>query len=237
VYQPASLKDAQTQQRLRALAQTSCGGRLRLIRPRRSAQRVRASNASLLARWRGAARYARHPRRDARTGISIMKWTGLDTVRAHGGLAHRADDTSASLHTNCPTWRAPDREARSSGSSAASSTPSPKQSDASYAQKSSRPKPRSTGARPRRDRTQGARLRSLPGAYTMLRGAGLKSGAPFEPRRGAPHILEASPKACRACRAGRCACWSCTRRRQAHAGGAVFAVCAERLESFPKSTI
>jgi len=107
VYQPASLKDAETQQRLRALgadAMVVAAYGLILPAPMLAIARLGAINihASLLPRWRGAAPIQRALLAgDARTGISIMQMDrGLDTgpVLAAESMPIAADDTGASLH-------------------------------------------------------------------------------------------------------------------------------------------
>jgi methionyl-tRNA formyltransferase len=107
VYQPAGLKDAQTQQRLRALGadlMVVAAYGLILPEPVLAVTRLGAVNihASLLPRWRGAAPIQRAILAgDARTGISIMQMDrGLDTgpVLAAEAIPIAADDTSASLH-------------------------------------------------------------------------------------------------------------------------------------------
>ena len=105
--QPASLKDAGVQQRLRALgADLMVVAAYGLILPEAvlAATRLGAVNihASLLPRWRGAAPIQRAILAgDARTGISIMRMdAGLDTgpVLAAQAEPIAADDTAASLH-------------------------------------------------------------------------------------------------------------------------------------------
>lgn len=107
VYQPASLKDAQVQQRLRALGadlMVVAAYGLILPEPVLAAARLGAVNihASLLPRWRGAAPIQRAILAgDARTGISIMQMDqGLDTgpVLAAEAIPIAFDDTSATLH-------------------------------------------------------------------------------------------------------------------------------------------
>ncbi len=100
VYQPAGLKDAQTQQRLRALGadlMVVAAYGLILPEPVLAIARLGAVNihASLLPRWRGILAG------DARTGISIMQMDcGLDTgpILAAEAIPIAADDTSATLH-------------------------------------------------------------------------------------------------------------------------------------------
>ena len=107
VFQPAGLKDAQTQQRLRALGadlMVVAAYGLILPEPVLAIARLGAVNihASLLPRWRGAAPIQRAILAgDARTGISIMQMErGLDTgpVLAAEAIPIAADDTSATLH-------------------------------------------------------------------------------------------------------------------------------------------
>ena len=107
LFQPASLKDAQTQQRLRALGadlMVVAAYGLILPEPVLGLTRLGAINihASLLPRWRGAAPIQRAILAgDARTGISIMQMDrGLDTgpILAAESLAIEAEDTGASLH-------------------------------------------------------------------------------------------------------------------------------------------
>ncbi len=107
LYQPASLKDAETQQRLRALSadvMVVAAYGLILPEPVLAIARLGAINihASLLPRWRGAAPIQRALLAgDARSGISIMQMDrGLDTgpVLAAESIPIAADDTSASLH-------------------------------------------------------------------------------------------------------------------------------------------
>lgn len=107
VYQPGSLKDAETQEVLRAtdadLMVVAAYG-LMLPEPVLSIARLGAVNihASLLPRWRGAAPIQRAILAgDTRTGISIMQMDrGLDTgpVLVAEGLPVAADETGGSLH-------------------------------------------------------------------------------------------------------------------------------------------
>ncbi|MFH1044892.1 MAG: methionyl-tRNA formyltransferase [Pseudomonadota bacterium] len=106
VYQPASLKDAQTHQRLRAIgadAMVVAAYGLILPEPVLTIPHLGAINvhASLLPRWRGAAPIERAILAgDTRTGISIVQMDrGLDTgaVLAAESLAIAAEDTGASL--------------------------------------------------------------------------------------------------------------------------------------------
>ena len=106
LFQPAGLKDAATQQRLRALGadlMVVAAYGLILPEPVLQAARLGAINihASLLPRWRGAAPVQRAILAgDAHTGISIMQMDrGLDTgpILAAESLAIGADDTGASL--------------------------------------------------------------------------------------------------------------------------------------------
>jgi methionyl-tRNA formyltransferase len=107
VYQPSSLKDAQTQETLRAaradLMVVAAYG-LILPEPVLSIARLGAINihASLLPRWRGAAPIQRAILAgDTLTGISIMQMDrGLDTgpVLAAEAIPIAADDTGGSLH-------------------------------------------------------------------------------------------------------------------------------------------
>jgi methionyl-tRNA formyltransferase len=107
VYQPASLKDEETRERLRAVgADAVVVAAYGLILPQAvlSLARLGAINihASLLPRWRGAAPIQRAILAgDAETGISIMQMdAGLDTgpLLATASLAIAAEDTGASLH-------------------------------------------------------------------------------------------------------------------------------------------
>jgi len=107
VFQPVGLKDAQTQQRLRALGadlMVVAAYGLILPEPVLAIARLGAVNihASLLPRWRGAAPIQRAILAgDARTGISIMQMErGLDTgpILAAEAIPIAADDTSATLH-------------------------------------------------------------------------------------------------------------------------------------------
>jgi methionyl-tRNA formyltransferase len=107
VYQPAGLKDAQAQQRLRALGAdllVVAAYGLILPEPVLTIARLGAINihASLLPRWRGAAPIQRAILAgDARTGISIMQMDrGLDTgpILAAEAVPIAGDDTSATLH-------------------------------------------------------------------------------------------------------------------------------------------
>ncbi|TSA14909.1 MAG: methionyl-tRNA formyltransferase [Betaproteobacteria bacterium] len=104
--QPASLNDAQTQQRLRTLgadAMVVAAYGLILPEPVLTAARLGAINihASLLPRWRGAAPIQRALLAgDAHTGISVMQMDrGLDTgpILDVESIPIAADDTSASL--------------------------------------------------------------------------------------------------------------------------------------------
>ncbi|MBE0612430.1 MAG: methionyl-tRNA formyltransferase [Burkholderiales bacterium] len=107
VFQPAGLKDAETQQRLRAaradLMVVAAYG-LILPEPVLSMTRFGAINvhASLLPRWRGAAPIQRAILAgDTVTGISIMQMDrGLDTgpILAAESLVIETGDTAASLH-------------------------------------------------------------------------------------------------------------------------------------------
>jgi len=112
VSQPPSLKDAQVQQRLRAMgADAVVVAAYGLILPEAvlAATRLGAINihASLLPRWRGAAPIQRAILAgDARTGISIMQMDqGLDTgpVLAAEAIPIEPDDTAASLHDKLAT--------------------------------------------------------------------------------------------------------------------------------------
>ena len=107
LYQPASLKREEAQERLRVVgADAMVVAAYGLILPGAvlALPRLGAINihASLLPRWRGAAPMQRALLAgDARTGISIMQMdAGLDTgpVLAREPLAIDADDTAASLH-------------------------------------------------------------------------------------------------------------------------------------------
>jgi methionyl-tRNA formyltransferase len=107
VYQPASLKDREAQERLRAIgADAMVVAAYGLILPQAVLvlPRLGAINihASLLPRWRGAAPIQRAILSgDALTGISIMQMdAGLDTgaVLAAEPLPIAAEDTAASLH-------------------------------------------------------------------------------------------------------------------------------------------
>jgi methionyl-tRNA formyltransferase len=107
LYQPASLKEAQVQQHLRALgADVMVVAAYGLILPEAvlDAARLGAINihASLLPRWRGAAPIQRAILAgDEHTGISIMRMDrGLDTgpVLAAQSIPIAPDDTGASLH-------------------------------------------------------------------------------------------------------------------------------------------
>lgn len=107
VFQPPSLKDAETLQRLRAPeADLMVVAAYGLILPEAalSVTRLGAINihASLLPRWRGAAPVQRAILAgDTRTGITIMQMDrGLDTgpILAAESLAIAPDDTGASLH-------------------------------------------------------------------------------------------------------------------------------------------
>jgi len=107
VYQPAGLKDAQAQQRLRALGadlMVVAAYGLILPEPVLAIARLGAINihASLLPRWRGAAPIQRAILAgDARTGISIMQMDrGLDTgpILAAEAIPIAGDDTSATLY-------------------------------------------------------------------------------------------------------------------------------------------
>ncbi|MBE0623673.1 MAG: methionyl-tRNA formyltransferase [Burkholderiales bacterium] len=107
VYQPGSLKDAETLEVLRAagadLMVVAAYG-LILPPPALAVARLGAINihASLLPRWRGAAPIQRAILAgDALTGITIMQMDrGLDTgpILAAESVAIEADDTGASLH-------------------------------------------------------------------------------------------------------------------------------------------
>jgi len=107
VYQPASLKDAETRMRLAAIgADAMIVAAYGLILPQTILELTRLGainiHASLLPRWRGAAPIQRAILAgDARTGISIMQMDrGLDTgpIFAAESVAIAADDDSASLH-------------------------------------------------------------------------------------------------------------------------------------------
>jgi len=107
VFQPASLKDEQTQQRLRSLGadlMVVAAYGLILPEPVLAAARLGAINihASLLPRWRGAAPIQRALLAgDTQSGISIMQMDrGLDTgpVLVAESVDIAADETGASLH-------------------------------------------------------------------------------------------------------------------------------------------
>ena len=107
LFQPPSLKEAETQQRLRALgadAMVVAAYGLILPEPVLTAARLGALNihASLLPRWRGAAPIQRAILAgDKQTGVCIMQMDrGLDTgpVLNLETTPIAADETSASLH-------------------------------------------------------------------------------------------------------------------------------------------
>jgi methionyl-tRNA formyltransferase len=107
VYQPASLKDAESRERLRAVvADAMVVAAYGLILPQAALAITRLGainiHASLLPRWRGAAPIQRAILAgDAESGISIMQMdAGLDTgpLLATESLPVAEDDTGASLH-------------------------------------------------------------------------------------------------------------------------------------------
>jgi methionyl-tRNA formyltransferase len=206
VHQPTGLKDAETQERLRALgADAMVVAAYGLILPEAvlALPRLGAINihASLLPRWRGAAPIQRAILAgDARTGISIMQMDrGLDTgpILAAQSLPIAADDTSASLHDKLAELGAGLIVATLAqlerGQSAARPQPA---AGATYAAKI-------TKAEAGIDWSEAAAvierkvraLNPLPGASTTIRGVALKIWrARVTPAEGAPGaILEAGP--------------------------------------------
>jgi len=198
VYQPASLSDAQTQARLRALgADAMVVAAYGLILPETvlAIPRLGAINihASLLPRWRGAAPIQRAILAgDACTGISIMQMDrGLDTgaVLAAESLPIAADDTAASLYAKLAELGArlivtvlaqlehgplrPQQQAAAGASYAAKLTKAEAEIDWSE-------------TAPRIERKVRA-FNPEPGASTKLNGAGLKIWrARVSPMEGAP---------------------------------------------------
>ncbi len=107
VYQPVTLRDSQTHERLRAVkadAMVVAAYGLILPPPVLAAARYGAINihASLLPRWRGAAPIQRALLAgDTQTGVSIMQMdAGLDTgpVFAERRIAIETDDDAGTLH-------------------------------------------------------------------------------------------------------------------------------------------
>lgn len=107
VFQPATLKDAAAQERIRAVgADVMVVAAYGLILPQSVLDLPRAGciniHASLLPRWRGAAPIQRAILAgDAETGVCIMQMeAGLDTgpVLHAGALPITGDDTAATLH-------------------------------------------------------------------------------------------------------------------------------------------
>ena len=188
VYQPASLKDAQTQQRLRALgADLMVVAAYGLILPEpvlaagapRRSQYPRFAAAALARR---GADPARHPRR-RRAHRHLHHADGPRAwIPARCSPPRRcpiaADDTSASLHDKLAELGARlivsalaqlergELARPAAGGCAARATPP----------RSPRPKPRSTGARPRRLIERKVRaFNPQPGASTQLRGVGAEN--------------------------------------------------------------
>ena len=256
VYQPASLKDAQTQQRLRALRAdliVVAAYGLILPEPVLAMARLGAVNihASLLPRWRGAAPIQRAILAgDARTGISIMQMDrGLDTgpVLTAEAMPIAADDTSASLHHKLSELGARLIVSALARLERGQLHAQPQtEADASYAAKIVKAEAEIDWreAAPVIERKVRA-FDPLPGAYTMLRGAGLKIWrARLSPAEGAPGtILEAGPKGIVvACGAGSLRVLELQRAGGKRMPAAQFLAgfplaAGERLESFPKSTI
>ena len=256
VYQPGSLKDAETLETLRAagadLTVVAAYG-LILPQPVLSIARLGAINihASLLPRWRGAAPIQRAILAgDALTGISIMQMDrGLDTgpILAAESIAIEADDTSASLHANLA-----ELGARLIVATLARLELGPLQAEAqtdahaTYAAKISKADAeidwRETATEIER------KVRAFdpqPGASTTMRSMGLKIwGARVVEAEGAPGtILETSPAGIVvACGAGALRVQELQRAGGKRLTTAQFLAgfpltAGERLESFPKSTI
>ena len=254
--QAAGLKDAETQQRLRAtradLMVVAAYG-LILPEPVLAITRLGAINihASLLPRWRGAAPIQRAILAgDITTGISIMQMDrGLDTgpILATASLAIEANDTSASLHARLAELGARlvvDTLARLE----LGRLHAEPQADAGaiYAAKIAKAEAEIDWREPALVIERKVRaFDPLPGAYTMLRGAGLKIWrARLSPAEGAPGmILEAGPKGIVvACGAGSLRVLELQRAGGKRMPAAQFLAgfplaAGERLESFPKSTI
>ena len=207
VFQPIHLKDEETRARLKALAADAmvvAAYGLILPEPVLAIPRLGAINihASLLPRWRGAAPIQRAILAgDAQSGISIMQMDrGLDTgpLLAAESVTIAAEDTSASLHDKLAelgarlivTVLAQLEHGR------LSAEPQPA-AGACYA-------PKIAKAEAGIDWSEAAvvierKVRAfnpLPGATTMIRGAGLKIWrARVSPAKGAPGtILEAGAK-------------------------------------------
>ena len=206
VFQPASLKDGQTRERLRAagaeLMVVAAYG-LMLPEPVLALTRLGAINihASLLPRWRGAAPIQRAILAgDASTGISIMQMDrGLDTgaVLAAEAIPIAADDTGGSLHDKLAELgaRLIVRVLPQLGHGALPAQPQT-DADASYAAKINKAEAgidwrESAVAIERKVRA----FNPLPGASSSIRNVGLKIWrARTVAAQGAPGtILEAGP--------------------------------------------
>jgi len=205
--QPSSLKSAETLERLRTLgADAMVVAAYGLILPESvlALPRLGAINihASLLPRWRGAAPIQRALLAgDALTGVSIMQMDrGLDTgpVLAAEPVAIEAEDTSASLHDKLAGIGARLIVTALSQLERGQSRAQPQaQSGASYAEKIAK-------AEAEIDWSEAAAVierkvrafNPLPGAATMIKGAGLKIWrAGLSAAEGAPGtVLEAEAK-------------------------------------------
>jgi methionyl-tRNA formyltransferase len=185
LYQPVSLRDAETHVRLRALgadAMVVAAYGLILPEPVLAIPRLGAINihASLLPRWRGAAPIQRAILAgDERTGISIMQMDpGLDTgpVLAAESMPIAPDDTCMSLHDKLAEIGARLIVTVLAQLEHAQLSPQPQPAEgASYAAKI-------TKAEAKIDWSEAASVierkvrafNPLPGASTTIKGAGLK---------------------------------------------------------------
>jgi methionyl-tRNA formyltransferase len=205
LYQPASLNDEGTLARLHATgadAMVVAAYGLILPEPVLAIPRLGAINihASLLPRWRGAAPIQRAiVAGDARTGISIMQMDrGLDTgpVLAAESIPIAADDTSASLHDKLAELGARLIVTVLAQFEHAQLCPQPA-AGASYAAKITKAEAEIdwSEAAPVIERKVRA-FNPLPGASTIIKGAGLKIWrARVSRAEGAPGtILEAGAK-------------------------------------------
>ncbi len=256
VYQPASLKDAETQQRLHALGadvMVVAAYGLILPEPVLALARLGAINihASLLPRWRGAAPIQRAILAgDARTGISIMQMDrGLDTgpVLAAEAMPIAADDTSASLHGKLAELGARLIVSALARLERGQLRAEPQaDADASYAAKIVKAEAEIDWreAAPVIERKVRA-FDPLPGASTVIRNVGLKIWrARVIAGEGAPGtILESGPAGIVvACGAGALRVQELQRAGGKRLAAAQFIAgfplgAGERLEFFPKTTV
>ena len=206
LYQAASLKDAQTQQQLRALGadlMVVAAYGLILPEPVLAVARLGAINihASLLPRWRGAAPIQRAILAgDTRSGISIMQMDrGLDTgpVLLAEAMPIAADDTAASLHDKLAELGARLIVSALAGLARGELHPEHQaDADATYAAKIAKAEAEIDWRNPAPVIERKVRaFNPRPGAFTAMRGVAMKIwGARLSAAEGEPgSILEAGP--------------------------------------------